>query len=107
MPRSAVSLAVAKWCSSVITYFVTILNSSVKKDFALLTRNNSSYVKGHVCFFFIFLCFKRFYSLIRDTETERQKHRQREKQASCREPDMGLDPGTPGSRPGPKAALNR
>ena len=34
---------------------------------------------------------------------ERQRHRQREKQASCREPDMGLDPGTPGSGPGQKA----
>ena len=40
---------------------------------------------------------------MRDIETERQRHRQREKQASCREPDMGLDPGTPGSGPGPKA----
>ena len=29
-----------------------------------------------------------------------QRHRQREKQAPCREPDVGLDPGTPGSRPG-------
>ena len=27
----------------------------------------------------------------------------REKQAPCREPDMGLDPGSPGSRPGLKA----
>ena len=26
-----------------------------------------------------------------------------EKQAPCREPDAGLDPGTPGSRPGLKA----
>ena len=26
---------------------------------------------------------------------ERQRHRQREKQAPCREPDAGLDPGTP------------
>ena len=34
---------------------------------------------------------------------ERQRHRQREKQAPCREPDAGLDPRTPGSRPGPKA----
>ena len=34
---------------------------------------------------------------------ERERHRQTEKQASCREPDVGLDPGTPGSRPGPKA----
>ena len=34
---------------------------------------------------------------------ERQRHRQREKQAACREPDTGLDPRTPGSCPEPKA----
>ena len=34
---------------------------------------------------------------------ERQRHRQREKQAPCREPDAGLNPRTPGSRPEPKA----
>ena len=34
---------------------------------------------------------------------ERQRHRQREKQAPRREPDAGLDPGTPGSYPEPKA----
>ena len=39
-------------------------------------------------------------------ERERQSHRQREKQASYREPDVGLDPGSPGSRPGLQAALN-
>ena len=38
-----------------------------------------------------------------DTERERQRHRQREKQAPGREPDVGLDPRTPGSRPGLKA----
>ena len=38
-----------------------------------------------------------------DTERERQRHRQREKQAPCGEPDAGLNPGTPGSWPGPKA----
>ena len=38
-----------------------------------------------------------------DIERERQRPRQREKQAPCREPDVGLDPGTPGSHPGPKA----
>ena len=37
------------------------------------------------------------------TERQRQRHRQREKQALCREPDVGLDPRTPGSRPGPEA----
>ena len=39
-----------------------------------------------------------------ERERERQRHRRREKQAPCREPDdVGLDPGTPGSLPGPKA----
>ena len=40
-----------------------------------------------------------------DTERERkrQRHRRREKQDPCREPDVGLDPRTPGSCPGPKA----
>ena len=35
-------------------------------------------------------------------DTERQRHRQREKQAPCREPDAGLDPSTAGSHPGLK-----
>ena len=34
---------------------------------------------------------------------QRERHRQREKQAPCGEPDVGFDPRTPGSRPGPKA----
>ena len=36
-------------------------------------------------------------------DTERQQHRQREKQAPCREPDAGLNPRTLGSHPEPKA----
>ncbi|XP_072691235.1 adenine nucleotide translocase lysine N-methyltransferase isoform X2 [Canis lupus baileyi] len=36
-------------------------------------------------------------------DTERQKHRQREKQAPRKEPDAGLDPRSPGSGPEPKA----
>ena len=40
---------------------------------------------------------------MRDTERERQGHRQRKKQDPCREPDVGLDPRSPGSRPEPKA----
>ena len=35
-----------------------------------------------------------------------ERHRQREKQAPCREPDARLDPGTPGSQPGPKVATS-
>ena len=37
-------------------------------------------------------------------QREWQGHRQREKQAPCGAPDVGLDPGTPGSCPGPEAA---
>ena len=40
---------------------------------------------------------------MRDTERERQRHRRREKQAPCREPYLGLDPGSPESHPGLKA----
>ena len=45
---------------------------------------------------------------MRDTERERerQRHRQREKQTPCKEPNVGLDPESPGSGPGLKAALN-
>ena len=43
----------------------------------------------------------------RERERERQRHRQREEQAPCRKPDVGLDPGSPRSRPGLKAAPNR
>ena len=38
-----------------------------------------------------------------DTYTQRQRHGQREKQASCRESDARLNPRTPGSRPESKA----
>ena len=57
----------------------------------------------------LFIFFKRYYLFIEIKERERdwQRHRQREKQAPCREPDVGLDPGSPGSRPGLQAALNR
>ena len=40
---------------------------------------------------------------MRDTHREREIERQREKQAPCREPDVGLDPGSPGSHPELKA----
>ena len=58
------------------------------------------------CFFFLIL-------FIYDSHTERERERGREREAETqaegeagsmqREPDVGLDPGSPGSRPGPKA----
>ena len=40
---------------------------------------------------------------MRDTRRERQRRRQREKQPPCKEPNVGLDPGAPGSLPELKA----
>ena len=51
--------------------------------------------------FFVVVVLDFIYLLMRDTE--RQRHRQREKRAPCREPSVGLDPWTPGSRPELKA----
>ena len=39
---------------------------------------------------------------MRDTQRKGQRHRQRVKQTPCREPDVGLNPRTPGPRPGLK-----
>ena len=56
---------------------------------------------------FYYYYFLRFSLFVRDTGGEREaEHRQREKQVPCREPDVGLDRGTPGSGPEPKAELN-
>ena len=46
-----------------------------------------------------------FYLLMIVTEREREAETQAEGEAGSmhREPDMGFDPGSPGSRPGPKA----
>ena len=55
--------------------------------------------------------FKTIYVFIHERHTRGggrgQKHRQREKQAPCREPDVGLDPRSLGSHPGLKAVLSR
>ena len=55
----------------------------------------------HVLFFKIFIKLLFIYSW--ETQKERQRHRQREeKQAPCKEPDVGLNLGNPGSGPEPK-----
>ena len=41
-----------------------------------------------------------------DREREAETQAEGEKQAPCREPDVGLDPGSPGSHPRLKAAPN-
>ena len=51
----------------------------------------------------VLFLFLKVYLFIHERHRERQIHRQREEQAPCRKPDVGLDPGTPGSHPGLKA----
>ena len=51
-----------------------------------------------ISFFFFLTLF--IYLSMRNTKSQRL--RQRERQAPCREPDVGLDLTTPGSRPEPK-----
>ena len=65
---------------------------------------NSAFFSGYFIFYFIF--FYKFYLFMTDRERERQRHRQREQQAPCREPDVGLDPWSPGSHSGLKVVLN-
>ena len=52
----------------------------------------------------------RFYLFIHEGQREKKREAeaetQREKQAPCREPDVGLDLRSPGSGPGPKVVLN-
>ena len=43
---------------------------------------------------------------MRDRVREREAETEREKQGPCRELYVGLDPRSPGSHPGLKAALN-
>ena len=60
----------------------------------------------HPCIFFLFF-FLNFYlfMIVTHTEREREAETQAEGEAGSmhREPDVGFDPGSPGSRPGPKA----
>ena len=44
--------------------------------------------------------------IVTEREREKEAKTQAEGEAGSREPDVGLDPGTPGSHPGWEAALN-
>ena len=50
-------------------------------------------------FYFIYFIFLRFYLFMIEAETQAKG----EAGSMHREPDVGLDPGSPGSRPGPRA----
>ena len=80
------------------------LRNSVNKYFLngqCTILQNHSWVKDPFTMQVFF--FLRFYLFIHERlKRHRQRHRQREKQAPFREPDVGLDPRTPGSHPEPK-----
>ena len=57
-------------------------------------------------FSFLSSFLKRFYLFIHDSHTERDREAETQAEGgagSMQEPDVGFDPGSPGSRPGPKA----
>ena len=74
------------------------------------TKTGVAYLSliGFIYLLFIFLN-DFIYLFMRDRERERERERESETQAEGeagsmhREPDVGFDPGSPGSRPGPKA----
>ena len=79
--------------------YYTILYSQGKEVSRAIYKfpKEQSYVLFITFFFFFFL---RFYLFMREKEAETQAEGE---EAPCREPDVGLDPGSPGSRPRPKA----
>ena len=69
-----------------------------------MPRNNTYTSMDKLAFeIVLWFCFALRFLFVHERHTERQRHRQREKRAPCRDPNAGLDPGTPGSHPGPKA----
>ena len=53
-------------------------------------------------YWFSFLFLKTLFIYSWERHPERQRHRQSDRQAPCRESDLGLDPRSPGSGPGLK-----
>ena len=84
-------------CRLLYHYVVYLYRISLKIDIYIFITNINTW---------IFLKTLFIYSWERERR-ESQRHRQREKQAPSWEPDVGLNPGSPGSCPGPKAVLNR
>ena len=84
--------AKARWSPKFPTKFAKVMNSWYK------------YFSVVKFFYTISFLFKDFiYLFMRDTQKERQRHRQGEMQAPYEEPDVGLHPRTLGSWPEPKA----
>ena len=77
------------------------------KILKIFFKKGNQHLFLHLWVHFLNIFFKDLFICDRHREREReregQRHRRREKQPPCREPNVGLDPRTPGSRPGPKA----
>ena len=84
---------------------IVFLSNGTVKNIKCRIASRADFVFYFILFIFYYFNFLRFYLFMRDTERERerQRHRQREKQDPCREPDVGLDPRSPGSHPELKA----
>ena len=98
---------------TLLAFFSIYLSCNGLIDFRIYT-GYSFFIFFFLDFFEDFLIFLKILFIHerqreRDTDRQRQRHRprQREEQAPHREPDLGLDPPSPGSHPGRKAALNR
>ena len=57
-------------------------------------------------YYYYYLDLFLFLFIDTEREAETQAEEEGEKQAPCREPDVGLDPGSPGSHPRLQVALN-
>ena len=71
-----------------------------------LIYRGSLYSSVLFCFvfcFFVFFNFLFIYDSHREREREAETQAEGEAGSMHREPDVGFDPGSPGSRPGPKA----
>ena len=56
-----------------------------------------------IIFFYYFIIIIFFYDSHREREREAETQAEGEAGSMHREPNVGFDPGSPGSRPGPKA----
>ena len=84
--------------SSITLGGLTVIGRALSPDGCMILGGWLSLsLPQHPLFFFFFFIF--YLSIQR----ERERERQREEQAPCRKPDVGLDPGSPGSHPGLKA----
>ena len=103
------------FCNFHFVYCILFQNSFLKKMTLFVKLLNCSQICPIVFLCFLvahsdplfYLNFLKNILFIYSWETyrERQRHRQREKQAPCRESNAELDPRTPGSRPEPKACI--